>query len=919
MFPCFFELVFFTIIDKQMFVSGQSSTGDLSLLRSNTRYIDQKKNSVPTALLHPFSRSRTTPNTQFFCASSDGRIQYSLNSDSLRVSFDRGGTWTANLTVTEINIPLGVTGMTCSRDGSLLVIDNAGYILSRDFGQTFASRIAITNYSRSRIRDDGTITGVVNNPGLRVYFDVLTNSFVDTDLGPFLNDYAVSEDNKYVYVADNTSAYSVNPITGLNTPIFLSPTTGIDCSYDGRYVYLHTSGGVSLSTDFGVSFSTIGSNISSSPRIKCTRDGFSAILTGGINSSYRSFTNYGASTNTAVLASGFTVVSTFLNDDGTFCGITTSDSGVFIYDFGLDFEASGFSSSLMVAKNINGTGESTISTLRVPNRLDASNVVVDRTINIRKDNRPIPAMGPVAIQIGSTDSGVDSATPLAVDFGATRSNVVGSNPKIRVYNNGTQQWGLGASTGGLDYILQGNFSHLFTANSTTLLAANVAGSFFSVPITAPGNGNVNITPTGAGNLNVNLSSGNLRVQLADWNRFEAIGNVGAASFNIQLPISSSGFMLQSWNGYLASNATPIRNNASKRMWRYYVDQRTTSDYLSFDAFDGSGFTEYMRMDPLTNSGRVQFGQGIQTGSINMGSSTSSLNSQKLRLYDDGVNRYGFGIQSSTLSYEAPNAVDSHIFYTGNVERIRANSAALRLSGIPITTASGDLTLNPSGANISVSTKTITNVLGVTTTNALSSLQAPKIQLYDAGVGRYGFGIQNSTLSYETAVAADSHIFYTGNVERIRVNNIAFRVAVPITTNSGDLTLNPQGSNINFSDKIALNMRSQSLSSSMTDSLWTGTINVNAIKTGNSVTVRLSGSVTRGGTSTTSFTSSIAPLTSGYIPTNTNSGVVYNQGGEVLIASVFNNGVMNITKVGSVAFAAAYNINFTNEVCITYIV
>jgi hypothetical protein len=87
---------------------------------------------------------------------------------------------------------------------------------------------------------------------------------------------------------------------------------------------------------------------------------------------------------------------------------------------------------------------------------------------------------------------------------------------------------------------------------------------------------------------------------------------------------------------------------------------------------------------------------VSSTSVNVGSSfTTSIGQPKLRLYDDGVNLYGFGIQNSILSYEVPNAVDSHVFYSGGVEILRINAIAIT-AAVPIigtVTSATNITIN----------------------------------------------------------------------------------------------------------------------------------------------------------------------------------------------------------------------------------
>lgn len=167
---------------------------------------------------------------------------------------------------------------------------------------------------------------------------------------------------------------------------------------------------------------------------------------------------------------------------------------------------------------------------------------------------------------------------------------------------------------------------------------------------------------------------------------------------------------------------------------------------------------------------------------------------------------------------------------------------------PITTASGDLTLNPAGTNITCSSKTLNTVGNLFTNNSTTAIGFPKIRVFSSGADIYGFGLQSNVLSYETVPVGSNHVFYVANTERIRINATALQLAVPITTGSGDLSLNPAGTNINCNGKTITNavFSGSSLTSgptNVTSGSWSGNLSVRFARTGNICVCTITGGVT----------------------------------------------------------------------------
>lgn len=885
-----------------MFVSNQSSIGNLVPIRNSAVYLDSKANTVYTSNLSSFSPlSSPPPATSIaYCVSGDGRIHYSLTGNTVYSSFDRGSTWISS-TVGAIDgsVSTNIT-LSTNADGSLVIIQYGGYIVSRDYGKTWGARTAITSFRNLRIREDGVVTGLANGATAFLYTDLLNNiSYSFASFGSML-EVAHSDDCAYTYIAATNGLYRRFLNSGTNQLLLSGNFFNVDCSYDGRYVYATNTAGTQYSSNYGASFSNIGASPTSGA-IRCSRDGYNAIAVGSTNSAYLSF-NGGVANTSGNLTSGVSRQLIYMNYDASYCVVLDVNGGIYVSDAGVDLDTgAGIAATRVFAKNFTATGESFIPSLYVRRNFEAANALVHGAIQIRRSNIDSPGSNSTVIQIGNTGTIVENVSPLCINMGASRSSALGAGLKLKLYDDTSNVWGLGANPLGLEYTVNNSASHAFRTSAGTSFSINSSTVVTTVPITSPTAANLDIVQNGGGNINANTSSGNInvtsttghvnlnpsagnvnvtlpagnlnvtaslgdvilnptvgnvRVTLGNWNKTE-LGN-GNTSIIFQTPDgASTGFLLQAWNGYVDSSLSNVRINPSKRIWRQYTDQRATSDYHSIDAYNGTTTIEYMRIDPAVTS-RVQFGQGVQSNVLSMSTGLTTLGTPKVRIFDNGTSMYGFGIQSGVLSYEMPNATESHVFYTGGSELFRANSVGLRTS-IPITSPA-DLTINPTGANIVMSSKTFTSLGNILMTSVTTPLGVPKISLFDTGSGKYGFGIQNAILSYETSAISDSHVFFSGNVERMRVNNAGLRMAVPITTASGNLSLVPAGS-IDCNQKLA--NASIVSSQSLSGTGWTGTLTAQWYKIDRNAVLRITGSVTASGVqasfvSTTAIPASVRP-------------------------------------------------------------
>lgn len=336
--------------------------------------------------------------------------------------------------------------------------------------------------------------------------------------------------------------------------------------------------------------------------------------------------------------------------------------------------------------------------------------------------------------------------------------------------------------------------------------------------------------------------------LAGWGRTRFSN--GATTGNVALETGTSlpGFTALSFNGY-SDSGSEFRYNTGKRRWRIMSYQNSTADYLNIDSYDGTTTRSHFTIDPSLSE-RVTLAQGLNTSTIG--------------------------------------------------------------------TTSGDLTISPAGTNVNLNGKSLINATVVNLGNSLSVQGSPKVRLYDDGSLRYGFGVQGGVLSYEVPTGSSKHSFLVNGIERANISDTAAQFSVPITTVSGDLSLNPAGSNINCNNKTLTNVTISSGDSgniTLTSTNWSGSLTLRIFRNGSIYSARLTGTVTA--TAINGIFSSVGtPIPAGYRPAANSYAQAFN----IAVASgfinilVYTTGVIEMAKIApSGNWAISDQIQFTNQV------
>jgi hypothetical protein len=374
---------------------------------------------------------------------------------------------------------------------------------------------------------------------------------------------------------------------------------------------------------------------------------------------------------------------------------------------------------------------------------------------------------------------------------------------------------------------------------------------------------------------------------------------------------------------------------------------SSAQIQSTSSFFARNLAETQPRFTLSNNGDFLFSDGTNTANLrlrkngvaatllidNGSSGAASIQAQNGNL--NGFQSLTSNLNLTLSSIDANGTINLTSTGTGNIN-LNSTGTGNIVCDRPLTTTSGDLSINPFGSNVNFNSKNITTVSSIQTavinstanlsinpsggsilfnsklltqinqvnmgTN-LTALGQMKIRLYDdGGANLYGFSMLTGggVLTYEVP-STGNHIFYSNSIERMRISGTAVSVSVPITTQTGDLSLNPVGSNINCNSKNLINAilsnptltpSSQTLNLSATN--FTGTLTLNCRRVGDLVTIRLSGSV-QATASILSFATSASVIPAEFLPTNISRTIVNADSFVLCFADIVNTGQLIILK------------------------
>lgn len=212
----------------------------------------------------------------------------------------------------------------------------------------------------------------------------------------------------------------------------------------------------------------------------------------------------------------------------------------------------------------------------------------------------------------------------------------------------------------------------------------------------------------------------------------------------------------------------------------------------------------------------------------------------------------------------------------------------------------------------------------------------KWRLYSRSNGDYMGVSMNNSGAYISSFGGPSSAAYfwawvaSGNTRMILTNpgilQVPNSIQTPsLTTASGDLSINPAGSNINFNNKNIINAANiattlESGTINFTASGWTGNTTLIAHRSGKIVTLRFTGSALPNDGTTTVFNSSLS-LPASYRPTILATQVCLSPGPILIGVDVFPNGSLSIGRIDGAAFSQVTGIGWSgsSNSCVTYAV
>lgn len=299
------------------------------------------------------------------------------------------------------------------------------------------------------------------------------------------------------------------------------------------------------------------------------------------------------------------------------------------------------------------------------------------------------------------------------------------------------------------------------------------------PTVSTASGDLSLNPTGT-NINVNSKTltnlagaayADLLTIASDGTEaFQAVKFTGSPTSNIYIQPAKGmlgAHMAVSWNGYLDTSGADVRDNTEARsVGLTFVANEVLHQYR-LHSYDGTTRYDHMVLDFATTNA-VEFPYGVIAPSI----TTSTIT--------------GGG---GNLVINPATSVD----FSG---KQLTNTASVQTS--TITTPAGNLVISPAGSYVDFDNKNLIDIISVTANQFLSG----------------------GTMTINPFAKL---ITFT-NSDLVNVKSIAITESVQtptIITLSGDLSLNPTGSNVNFNNKALTNVSTITSTSLQTSTITTG--------------------------------------------------------------------------------------------------
>ena len=614
------------------------------------------------------------------------------------------------------------TYIECNPDGSMVVLGNAtATYISRDFGLTFGI-LGSGIYTILKITERSEIQ-CYDAVNRILYTNLIANTSLSVGAGlGTVNDFCISDNAEFIYFGTSTGLW--RRIAPLYSEVQLNSTITVfsmDCSNDGRYVYM-----VVPTAGFWAS-SDFGVTFATPVSNVSYGNGFVACSRDG----------YSAVSTRNVINSIYSTV----NFGATLTTQNTGSSATVLSLFCAPDAACCYIVTNLPALYVSETSYDLDlgTSLSAPKITSKEIVATGRSSlptlfvrnNLEAGNSTV--LGKLRIKrnnqpangecilLGNT-AGVQTSTPLSINMGGTFSDSAGTNAKLRIFDDGSGSvYGLGVSANQLDYIAPS-----VGATGHHFYLAGVKYMQIGANITAGTNVLVatnSFVGSVSGNLNLNPAAGG-NVSSTSNVILAATRFVGTATGDLALNPGAGG------NVTTASNIVVLSTRAI-----------TTT-------------TGNMALNPGT-------GGNITTASNIVVASTRI-------------------IASAAGNLNLNPAAGGNVVTTSNLVVAATRS---------ISTVSGDLTINPVGTGIAMSGKNVTGAAYYGAGAASSTAGNPKFRVADAGAGiSSGIGFTaaaTNLVTYEIAQNVGAHVFYSNNIERMRISSAGV-VAVPAVTASGGI-------------------------------------------------------------------------------------------------------------------------------------